>query len=269
MRLLKLTGLAAIALALGLTSALAAQKPVIKAEPGNPLGEIYSGYNMRDAKTQAMQDDDFDNPGFLWIEQGASLWDKVDGEEGKSCASCHGKAEESMKGVGAKFPKYVAAKKNIVNLELQVNDCRKLMKAKPFKYESNEMMGTVAYVKYQSRGMPVNVTIDGEAKKHWEAGKEFFYQRRGQLDMACSHCHEKYQGVHIRSDYLSQGQANGFPLFRLKWQNMGTLHRRFTGCNKNIRAQPYKRGSQEYLDLELYVTWRGNGLPIETPAVRQ
>ena len=269
MNILKLTGLTAIALALGLSSALAAKKPVIKAEPGNPLGEIYSGYNMRDAKTQAMQDDDFDNPGFLWIEQGASLWDTVDGEEGKSCASCHGKAEESMKGVGAKFPKYLPAQKNIVNLELQINLCRKLMKAKPFKYESNEMMATAAFVKHQSRGMPVNVSIEGEAKKHWEAGKKFFYQRRGQLDMACSHCHEKYQAIHIRSDYLSQGHANGFPLFRLKWQNMGTLHRRFTGCNKNIRAQPYKRGSQEYLDLELYVTWRGNGLPIETPAVRQ
>ncbi len=272
MRIINLISLAAVALVLGLniTVAEAAKKPVIKAQPGNPLGEIYSGYNMRDPKTQAMQDDDFENPGMLWVEQGADLWNKVDGKAGKSCASCHNEAEKSMKGVGAKYPVYREDLKSVQNLELKVNECRtKQMQAKPWKYESNEMMGTVAFIKFQSRGMPVNVTIKGEgAKAKFELGKKFYYQRRGQLDMSCASCHEQHQGVHIRSDYLTQGQSNGFPTFRLKWQKMGTLHRRFKGCNKNIRAKPYKRGSQEYLNLEYYLGWRGNGLPVETPSVR-
>ena len=37
---------------------------------------------------------------------------------------------------------------------------------------------------------------------------------------------------------------------------------------KNIRAQPYKRGSDEFIALEAYLVSRGAGLGIETPAVR-
>ncbi|MEM1198207.1 MAG: sulfur oxidation c-type cytochrome SoxA, partial [Pseudomonadota bacterium] len=71
-----------------------------------------------------------------------------------------------------------------------------------------------------------------------------------------------------RANTLSQGQGNGFPTYRLKWQKPGSLHRRFRGCNKQVRAKPYKTGSDEYLALELYVMYRGQGLPVETPAVR-
>ena len=272
MRIINLISLAAVALVLGLnvTTAQAAKKPSVKAQPGNPLEEVYSGYNMRDAKTQAMQDDDFENPGMLWVEQGADLWNKVEGKAGKSCASCHNDAEKSMKGVGAKYPVYRKDLKSVQNLELKVNECRtKQMKAKPWKYESNQMLSTVTFIKFQSRGIPVKVAIDSpEAKAKFELGKKFYYQRRGQLDMSCASCHEQHQGQHIRSDFLTQGQSNGFPTFRLKWQKVGTLHRRFKGCNKNIRAKPYKRGSQEYLNLEYYLAWRGQGLPVETPSVR-
>ena len=50
---------------------------------------------------------------------------------------------------------------------------------------------------------------------------------------------------------------------------MGSIHRRFRGCMNNIRAKPYKRGSDEFTALELYVASRGQGLRVETPAVRQ
>ena len=38
--------------------------------------------------------------------------------------------------------------------------------------------------------------------------------------------------------------------------------------NKNVRAQPYAYGSDEYVNLELYLAARGRGLLVETPAVR-
>ena len=37
---------------------------------------------------------------------------------------------------------------------------------------------------------------------------------------------------------------------------------------KQVRATPYKVGSDEFVDLEIYVNYRGQGLPVETPAVR-
>ncbi len=231
--------------------------------------DIRSGYYWASVETQAMQDDDFANPGMIWVEQGEDLWNKAEGSAGKSCADCHGNAEDSMKGVGASYPKFRKELGKLQNLEQRINECRvKNMGAKKWKWESEELLSMTTFVRYQSRGMPVAVTIDGPAKPFFEKGKAFYYQRRGQLDMACKNCHVDNAGGMLRAQLLSQGQSNGFPTYRLKWQKVGSLQRRFRGCNKQVRAQPYPYGSDEYVNLELFLAWRGRGLPIETPAVR-
>src|ERR1700676_2677025 len=60
-----------------------------------PMPEIVSGCWFRTKEPQAIQDDDFNNPGFFAVEQGEQLWSKPDGAAGKSCASCHQDAETS------------------------------------------------------------------------------------------------------------------------------------------------------------------------------
>lgn len=233
------------------------------------VGDIRSGYTYRSAETRSLQDDEFENPGMIGVETGEELWSEVDGTEGKSCASCHEDAAVSMATAGATFPKFNEATGKPINIEQRINLCRTdNMGAEPYKWEKSEMLAMTAYVKNQSLDKPVNVSIDGPMAPFFEAGKEFYYERRGQLDMACSNCHEDYAGEMIRADHLSQGQINGFPTYRFKWQNLGSAHRRFRGCNKNVRAKPYGYGSDEYVNLELYLTWRGRGLPVETPAVR-
>lgn len=243
--------------------------PVIPTAKDHPLEELFSGYRWAKPETQALQDDDFDNPAALWLETGETAWSKKEGEAGKSCSECHNKASASMKGVTNKYPAYYAPWKKLMSLEQRINMCRtKFMKAKAWKWKSNELLGMTIYVNYQSRGMPVKVTLTDKTRPFFEKGKEHYYTRRGQLDMACKNCHEDYAGSMIRANILSQGQSNGFPVYRLKWQKPGSIHRRFRGCNKQVRAKPYKLGSDEYNNLELYVRWRGQGLPIETPAVR-
>jgi len=232
-------------------------------------GEPKSGYSFAAPETQAMQDDDFSNPGMLVTDYGGDLWSTPAGEANKSCEDCHGDASESMKGVKTRYPTYYQPTGKMINLELRINECRTInQKANAWKYESKEMLGMASYVGYQSRGMPMAVDIGGKATPFFKKGKEFFYQRRGQMDMACSHCHEDNAGNMIRANLLTEAQVNGFPTYRLKWQGVGTLHRRFKGCNDNIRATPYKRGSGEYVNLELYLAWRGRDLAVETPSVR-
>ena len=124
------------------------------------------------------------------------------------------------------------------------------------------------FLKSQARGGVVNADFSGSMMPWFEKGKNFYYQSRGQLDMSCANCHEDNAGNRMRANLLSEGQVNGFPVFRLKWQKPGSLHRRFRGCNKQVRATPYKYASDEYLALETYVTYRARGLPVETPAVR-
>lgn len=242
-------------------------KPIEPESKDHPLSEIWSGYHFMTMESQDMQDDDFENPGMAWYDIGEANWSEADGEAGKSCAECH--KVEDMKGVAARYPIYDEKLKKLMNVEERVNYCREnYMKAKAWKYDSNDMLGMAIFVNAQSRGMPRSVKIDGPAAEYFKKGKEFYYERRGQLDMACAHCHEKYYGQQIRMNILTQGQSNGFPTYRLKWQKPGSLHRRFAGCNKQVRSKPFKRGSPEYMALELYLAWRGQGLPIETPAVR-
>ena len=234
----------------------------------SPLEEILSGWSSRSKSTQMLQQDDFDNPGYLWVDKGEELWSKVDGKAGKSCAACHDDASVSMKGVGASMPKWDAKLGRPLTLEQRINACRvDNMEAKPWKWESDQMLSMTSYVKNQSRGMPVNVQADGPMEPWVKRGKEIYYTRVGQLNFSCANCHENY-GKFIRADFLSQGQSNGFPTYRLKWQKVGSLHRRFRGCMKNIRAKPYKAGSDEFVALEIYLAQRGPGLQVESPSVR-
>jgi sulfur-oxidizing protein SoxA len=106
-------------------------------------------------------------------------------------------------------------------------------------------------------------------QKWWDQGKEMYYTRTGQLNMSCATCHEDNMGKMIRADHLSQGQVNGFPTYRLKQAGLVSLHNRFRGCIRDTRAEMPKAFSDELMALETYVTWRGTGLSVETPAVRQ
>ena len=231
------------------------------------IDTIYSGWRFRTDETQALQLDDFDNPGMLTVDKAIDAYSTVEGAAGESCASCHGDVE-SFKGLHVAMPK-VAENGQLVVMEDLINTCRtERMQADAWKWSGQDMQGMVALIGHQSRGMPMNVPIDGAAAPFWEQGKELYYTKVGQLQMACSNCHEDNYGVMIRADHLSQGQINGFPTYRLKNAKMNSSHGRFKGCMKNIRATPYKEGGDEFKALELYLASRGQGLSVETPSVR-
>ncbi len=240
------------------------------ADERNPLSEIISGAEFRTAETREQNSDEFQNPGYLLVEEGAVLWETADGTEGKACADCHGDASESMAGVGASYPKWDASMGKPRSLQHRVNTCREEnMGAEPWKWESGDMLSMISFVKNQSLGMPMKLDFTQGDMETWrKQGEELYYTRVGQLDLACSNCHEDNYGNFIRADMLSQGQINGFPTYRFKWQGVGSLHRRFKGCMENVRAVAYDRGSDEYVALEIYLSWRGEGLPLESPSVR-
>jgi len=232
------------------------------------LDTAYSGWLFRAEETQALEIDDFENPGMPAVDAGLELWTTADGSEGKACADCHGDISE-MAGVRTTMPK-INEDGKLWSMEEYINNCRtERMGAEAWKRtKSAPMLAMNAAISLQSRGMPMNVAVDGPAAPYWEIGQQLYYTRVGQLDMSCASCHEDNFGVHIRADHLSQGQINGFPTYRLKWGSLGSIHRRFKGCMKNIRATPYKPGGEEFMALELYVASRGNGLSVESPAVR-
>jgi sulfur-oxidizing protein SoxA len=205
----------------------------------------------------------------LNVELATEDWNRVEGTANQSCASCHGDPE-SMAGVRPAMPKINEASGELWSMEQWINDCRvNRMGAEEWKWDGEDMRDMTALISSVSRGMPVNVQIDGPYAPFWEKGKEIYYTRYGQLELSCANCHEDNNGNYIRADHLSQGQTNGFPVYRFNTTGLVSLHNRFRGCIRDTRAEPYAIGSPEFTALELYVASRGNGLSVEGPAVRQ
>jgi sulfur-oxidizing protein SoxA len=227
-----------------------------------------SGYDDMSRETRAMQDDEMSNPATLWVLDGEALWKKPAGSAGKSCAGCHG-GGSSMKGVAARYPAFDARLGRPLNLGQRINVCRsERQQAAPLAYESRELLALNAYVAVQSRGMPIAPVIDEKTRPFIEAGRKIFQRRQGQLNISCAQCHDQYAGRKLAGTVLPQGHPTGYPMYRLEWQNLGSLERRLRNCMVGVRAEPYEAGSEEFVALEMFLMWRARGMKLETPAVR-
>ncbi len=239
------------------------------AQPFRPQ-PLKSGIEFSSAEVRALQHDDFSSPAMLWATRGEKLWSESAGASGKSCASCHQDARASMKGVTPRYPQIDPGTARLVNIEGRINQCRtRHQQAAALGYESDDLLGLTAYVGMQSRGLPLNVVIDTQNRRHFERGRDMYYTRMGQMDLACTHCHDRNFGRKLLNDTISQGHGNPYPVYRLEWQTMGSLHRRLRACFFGVRAERPAAGSQDLLDLELFLAWRAQGLTVETPGVRK
>jgi len=234
-----------------------------------PLAARRSGYEFMGRETRAMQDDDVTNPGMLWVLDGEALWNRKAGAAGRACADCHGDARTSMRGVAARYPAWDVASGRPINLEQRINACRTgRQKDAPLAYESRDLLALTAYVARQSRGMEIEIAIDEQIKPSLDAGRDTFYRRQGQLNLACTQCHDDHWDKKLAGNTIPQAHPTGYPLYRLEWQGLGSLQRRLRNCMAGIRAEPYPYGAPEFIELELYLMWRARGMKLETPAVR-
>ena len=231
--------------------------------------ERRSGYQFMGRETRAMQDDDAANPATLWLLDGATLWSRKAGAADRACVDCHGDAEKSMKGVATRFPAFDSNHGRPINLEQRINICRAdRQQAAPLAYESQELLALTAYIARQSRGLPIGVSIDARTKPFLDRGRDAFYRRQGQLNLACTHCHDQAWGKKLAGNTIPQALPTGYPLYRLEWQSLGSLQRRLRNCFIGVRAELYPYGAPELVELELYLMERARGMPLETPAVR-
>jgi sulfur-oxidizing protein SoxA len=228
-----------------------------------------SGYSFMGPDTRAMQDDDTSNPGMLFVLDGEALWRKKTGSADKACADCHGDARSSMKGIAARYPAFDKTLGRPVTLDQRINLCRaNHQQATPLPYESRDILALSAFVGNQSRGVAITAGDDPQLKPFVEQGRNLFIQREGQLNLACTNCHDDNFDKHLAGSPITQAQPTGYPLYRLEWQTLGSLERRLRSCMTGVRAQAYVYGAPELVALELYLMTRARGMPMETPAVR-
>jgi len=236
----------------------------------DPVGEDrQSSYELMSTDTKAMQDDPLLNPANFAVLDGQALWHEATGKKNVSCASCHGDAALSMKGVAASFPKLSTAGMSLLNLGGRINQCRtEHQGAVPLAPESKPLLSLSAFVATQSKGMPITVDRSASNAARLDAGERLFNLRLGQLNLSCAQCHAERPGQKLAGNLIPQAHPTAYPIYRLEWQSVGSLERRLRNCLTGVRAEPYAFGSKELLELELFLAWRARGMPLESPGVR-
>ena len=180
-----------------------------------PPAERRSGYDFMSRDTRAMQDDEIANPGMLWVLEGASLWQRKIGTAARACADCHGDARASMAAVAARYPAFDAERGRPINLEQRINACRVARQGAPaLSWESRELLALTAHVARQSRGLPIGVTVDARTQPFLDAGRATFRRRQGQLNLACSQCHDDHWGRQLAGNVIPQAHPTGYPIYR-------------------------------------------------------
>ena len=227
-----------------------------------------SGYDDAGPQVRAMQDDDTQNPGFLWVQQGETLWHQAAGTVNKSCADCHDRPG-TMRGVAARYPAFDPATTRPITLAQRINHCRtEHQGATRLPPESDPLLALTALVALQSRGLPLAIDEAGPLAPFIAAGETFFRTRQGQLNLSCANCHDDRAGHHLGGALIPEGHANGYPQYRLEWQKLGSFPRRLRACMLGVRAEPLPADAADAANMELYLATRARGLNIETPSVR-
>lgn len=188
---------------------------------------------------------------------------------GKTYADCF-----ANKGIGIRqnYPYFDAKLGQVVDLAMAVNLCRTANGEKPLNLEKGPMASITAYMAYTSRGKRFDIKVpdDPRALAAYDSGKEYFYTRRGQLNYSCASCHVAAAGKRLRGDIVApaMGILASFPIYRSDWGSMGTILRRFVSCESQVRTVPLKPGDKTYRNLEYFLTYMGNGLPVAGPGAR-
>jgi len=219
-------------------------------------------------REQWLEMEDFP-PYEIAVDEGAEFYEEAF-PNGGSYADCLG---ENAPAVMNEYPYFDLVAGTVVTLQQTLNACRVSNQQDPLDYLGEEMAALTAYIAMQSRGQITDVKIpdDPRAMAAYEDGKRFFYQRRGQLNFACSSCHLQNAGMMLRAELLSSalGHTTHWPVYRGKWERVGSLHMRFQGCNVQVRAEPLQAQSESYRNLEYFLTYMNNGMELNGPSSRK
>jgi len=273
--------LASICVLAWLAPALAADKPdpvadqkafqnfFIKKFPKVKYEDFVNGpYSMDEGLHRQWEEKEQFPPYEFAVETGKEMF-ATPFKNGKTYGDCF-----ANKGIGVRqnYPTFDEKEGKVITLELALNRCREANGEAPYSYLKDEMASLTAYMAFTSRGQKMDIRIpsDPRALEAYENGKRYFYTRRGQLNFSCATCHVQSPGEHIRAEILAPalGIMNAMPIYRSEWSGMGTTSRRFLTCNSQTRAVPLEPQSDEYRDLEYYLSYVANGLPISGPGAR-
>jgi sulfur-oxidizing protein SoxA len=237
--------------------------------PKVPLDDFVNGpYSMDEGLRKQWKAIEEFPPYEFAVDKGKEMFAKPFAN-GKTYGDCF---PEKGIGIRQNYPYFDTKSGEVITLELALNRCREANGEKPFDYTKDDMAALTAYMAFTSRGKRFDIKIpdDPRALAAYRKGEEYFYTRRGQLNFSCASCHVQSPGNRIRTEVLAPalGILAAMPIYRSEWGGMGTISRRFVTCNSQVRAVPLKPQDEFYRDVEYFLTYMGNGLPVSGPGAR-
>jgi sulfur-oxidizing protein SoxA len=239
--------------------------------PDTELADYVNGIYAVDADSRTQWEDIEAFPPYEFdVEEGERLFN-IAFANGKGYADCF---ENGGIGIRQNFPYWNKEEGTVKTLEQEINQCRESNGEKALKWGKGPIAQISAYMAWTSRGKVFDISIPEDDKKALAAyldGKKFFYTKRGQLNLSCANCHVQGSNVRIRADLASPalGHTSHFPVFRSKWGELGTLHRRYKGCHQDSRSTPLGMQSETFRNLEFFQTYMSNGLVVNGPGSRK
>jgi len=220
--------------------------------------------------------DPTNNPAVLRAEGADELWSRK-GPAGKACADCHaGGALGSMKGVAARYPRYVAGYRRVMSIEDLLTAHSPETTGLPLPAESADNLDLTMRIKMASNGMPVSLDLGKrENRAALERGKTSFYKKVGQRDHACADCHtrengrgaDKFLGGRLLAN-VETGLTRHFPTWRTSQAAVWGMRKRMQWCMTPLGANMLAADAVEYAELELYLTSFDQGQSMNAPGIR-
>jgi sulfur-oxidizing protein SoxA len=156
-----------------------------------------------------------------------------------------------------------------IDLSGRIEACRlRHQEASPWPAEDPRRLALLAFVASQSRGQTLHPDPDPRLASARAQGHALYHRRVGQLALSCADCHDRHWGQRLGGSLIPQGHPNAYPLWRMQWQALGSLQRRVRACLAGVRAEVWPEDDPAWIELELYLQWRAEGLTVETPGVR-
>lgn len=236
--------------------------------PGIKSEDYVYGVLAMDPGLRKQYDDIMAFPPFSFdVDEGKKIWEQPlpDGAHLSACFANEGRE------VAGDYPRYDAAAHRVVTFEDEIDACIVKHGGKPLEHGGLQMARLTAYARSLSDHMKVNIKVEGkEALAAYEKGRQRYYARRGPRKLACASCHIDRAGKSVSGQTVSMliGQATHYPVFIGGTRPM-TLQQRFVQCEKNLGVRPGKLDSDAYNDLEYFMTYMSNGLPMQTPVYRK
>ena len=237
--------------------------------PGVPLDDYVYGALIANPGGREQYDQIMEFPPFVGdIEQGKRLWE-TPFRNGRSFGDCFAARGHNVLG---HYPYYDDKLGRVITFENALNDCLQKNGEPQIAYGKRAPMGIlVAYARSLSDGMRIDIKLDtpGAIAKYQE-GKVLFYRRIGQLNASCAGCHVYNAGKIMRMEVISPvlGHATHWPVFR-GGEELMTFQGRFKRCMEQMRATPFGFNSEEWNNLEFYLTYLSNGLPLKSSVFRK